>query len=493
LLKRPVETADYRSVASVSHIPRARATQRLASLAVYGASPAALVGLWWLRSAHLIADTSLWVLGVILAAGGATNLTTSLLLRAHPTSRWCTHARVAASTLVTAATVYAVGWGSLLLVAYAVGSAELLRTVGPDTTRPNLIWNWVAIGAGELAVEAGWAPSVVDPKLGHAVAISGAILLAIVTRVLGESARATEVAEDLVRARALHFEALIEHASDLIGVVSADGVIISVSPAVTPLLGYTPAEVAGRPVADFIDPRFVDGIDARLGAATDRVGEASSFELWLRHKNGGNRLVVATLTVPSNDWSNHIVLNVHDVTTQRDLEQQLRHDARHDALTGLLNRKAFGEATERSCARASRSHGTVGLLYIDLDGFKQINDTFGHDAGDRVLVEAGHRLRDCLGSGETVARLGGDEFAVLVDAVHDDRHVELAESILDSLGRPIDGLPNDVRVGASIGIALRSTDGIEISTLMQDADAAMYTAKRKGRARWEINERVIEV
>jgi diguanylate cyclase (GGDEF)-like protein len=187
------------------------------------------------------------------------------------------------------------------------------------------------------------------------------------------------------------------------------------------------------------------------------------------------------------------VLNVHDITTQRDLESQLRHDARHDPLTGLLNRKAFGEASERSCVRATRSGDTVGMLYIDLDGFKQVNDTFGHDKGDRVLIEAGERLHDCLGEGETLARLGGDEFAVLIDSVDGERPVELAEAILESLGRPIRGLPNDVRVGASIGIALRSSDGIEISTLMQDADAAMYMAKRNGRSRWEINEPVIEV
>ncbi len=110
-----------------------------------------------------------------------------------------------------------------------------------------------------------------------------------------------------------------------------------------------------------------------------------------------------------------------------------------------------------------------------------------------MLIEAGRRLRTCLTDGETLARLGGDEFAVLVDAVSGNRAIELAECILSTIGEPIEGLPNDARVGASIGIALRSSDGIEISTLMQDADAAMYAAKRNGRARWELNEPIIEV
>ncbi|HNI35748.1 MAG TPA: GGDEF domain-containing protein, partial [Microthrixaceae bacterium] len=248
-----------------------------------------------------------------------------------------------------------------------------------------------------------------------------------------------------------------------------------------------------RAISDFVEERFAQHVPEILDLAVERVGVPTSYEFRARHADGSERLVVGTLTTPTADWGDHIVLNLHDVTTQRDLETQLRHDASHDALTGLMNRKAFGDASERACARAARQGRTVGMLYIDLDGFKQINDTFGHDAGDRVLIEAGRRLRTCLTDGETLARLGGDEFAVLVDAVSGNRAIELAECILSTIGEPIEGLPNDARVVASIGIALRSSDGIEISTLMQDADAAMYAAKRNGRARWELNEPIIEV
>ncbi len=462
-------------------------------MAIYGAPVAAIAALWWLRSAELIADTSLWTHAIILVVGAIANYTSSLWTRAQPTNPVAIHARVAASVLATGALIYATGWGSLLAVAFAIGSAELLRTVGPATMIPNLIWNFIAVASGELTIELGWAPSVVSPALSHALAITGLILLAIVTRVLGDAATATEAAEDLVRERALHFEALIEHASDLIGVVCSDGTIVSVSPAVTHMLGYEPDEVAGRAISDFVEERFAQHVPEILDLAVERVGVPTSYEFRARHADGSERLVVGTLTTPTADWGDHIVLNLHDVTTQRDLETQLRHDASHDALTGLMNRKAFGDASERACARAARQGRTVGMLYIDLDGFKQINDTFGHDAGDRVLIEAGRRLRTCLTDGETLARLGGDEFAVLVDAVSGNRAIELAECILSTIGEPIEGLPNDARVGASIGIALRSSDGIEISTLMQDADAAMYAAKRNGRARWELNEPIIEV
>ncbi|MFN8050711.1 MAG: sensor domain-containing diguanylate cyclase [Acidimicrobiales bacterium] len=445
-----------------------------------------MIAIYILRARHLLSDTPMWVLAVILLVGGVANFGGSLWLRARPDDAVRIHARVAVSVLSTAAVVYAVGWGSLLMVAFGVGTSELLRTIGPRATRANLVWNWVAVALGELAVHFQLAPSVVRPELAHAIAIAGAGCLGIVTKVLGDSARATELAEDLVRPRAIHFESLIEHASDLIGVISLDGTIVSVSPAVTPMLGYEPADVAGRPISMFIDDDLVEQVDDILRLSVEQVGRAHSFELNLRHRDGSDRLVVATLTTPSRDWSDQIVLNVHDVTTQRDLEEQLRHDARHDALTGLLNRKAFGESSERSCRRAARDGRTVGMLYIDLDGFKQINDTFGHDAGDRVLVEAANRLRGCLHDGETLARLGGDEFAVLMDTVDGESAVVLAERILDALGQPITELPDTARVGASIGIALRSSEGIEISTLMQDADSAMYSAKRNGRSRWEM-------
>jgi len=473
-------------VTPVSLVPTARLAQRHASLAAYGVGPVAIVAFWWLRHEHLIAPTPLWVVGAVLAVGAVANFTTSLWLRARPESRLRIHARVAASALMTAGVVYTTGWGSLMLVAFAVGSAELLRTAGPVTSGPNLVWNFVAVAAGEIAVEAGWAPSIVESRLAHAIAITGLVCLALVTRVLGHSARATEIAEATIRERALHFEALIAHAADLIGVISTDGRIRSMSPSVARLLGYSQDEVIGAPVSSFIEPDLVDHLPTLL-AGVGEQDNTTELTFRLRHRDGSDRLVEAKLTRATADDSDGIIVNIHDITTQHDLEERLRHDAQHDALTGLLNRKAFSEVSERACARAARHGRTVGMLYIDLDGFKQINDSFGHDAGDRVLIEASIRLGGCLRRGETLARLGGDEFAVLFDSVEGDEAVVAAERILDALAQPIRGLPDDARVGASIGIALRSSDGIEMSTLMRDADEAMYTAKRNGRSRWELS------
>lgn len=264
------------------------------------------------------------------------------------------------------------------------------------------------------------------------------------------------------------------------------------SPSVQTLMGYTPEQAIGQPVAAFVDPEFAEQVASMLERVATDAGAPSEFRFRLRHQDGSHRLVVATLTRPTLGGDDGIIVNIHDITTQHDLEEQLRHDAQHGALTGLLNRKAFSDVSARACARAARRGRTVGMLYIDLDGFKQINDSFGHDAGDRVLVEASLRLDGCLRQGETLARLGGDEFAVMLHEVEGDEAITVAERILDALSAPIPGLPDDARVGASIGIALRSSEGIEMSTLMRDADEAMYVAKRNGRSRWELSGSAVD-
>jgi diguanylate cyclase (GGDEF)-like protein len=236
----------------------------------------------------------------------------------------------------------------------------------------------------------------------------------------------------------------------------------------------------------FIDDHELAIVEAFV-AGMERHEEVAQIELRIRHRDGTMRLVVATLSSPAG-WGDLIIVNLRDITRQRQLEERLRHDAAHDPLTGLLNRKSFGEACEAACAKAASLGHTVGMLYIDLDGFKQINDSFGHDLGDTVLIETAGRLSMCTNRGQRVARLGGDEFAVLIESLTDESEaIALAERILDSVSRPISVVADGVSVGASIGIALRSDEGIEMATLIREADAAMYTAKRNGRARWELS------
>jgi diguanylate cyclase (GGDEF)-like protein/PAS domain S-box-containing protein len=469
----------------VTAIPGARSTQRLLSAATYVASPLALVGVWLLRGAHIIAQTPLWVFGLLIALSAPANLLATAWLRRAPDSAIRIHARVAATVLSTAAVIYAAGWGSVLIVAYALGTAEMLRTAGPSVARANMIWTWVAIASGEAAVQLGWAPSQVTLGLSHSIAITGGIALAIVNNVLSKSASATEVAETRLRERGLHFEELIKHATDVIGVVTRSGLIHSMSPAITPLLGYSQSEVQGQPISRFLDDHELQ-VMAAFVRSMEHHQEVAQITLRVRHRDGTTRLVATTLSSPP-DWGDLVIVNLRDITRQSQLEAQLRHDASHDSLTGLLNRKSFGEECELTCANEARMGQTVGMLYIDLDGFKQINDSFGHDLGDAVLIETARRLSRFTECGHRVARLGGDEFAVLVEAMADESEaIDLAERILDAVSRPIPIDSDTVQVGASIGIALRSDEGIEMSTLIREADQAMYAAKRNGRSRWEL-------
>ncbi len=459
----------------------------VASLVVYGMSPVAIGAYWVLRANGLLADTPVWVLGVLLVLSGISNWLTAVWVAADPTSEVRIQARSAASALSTAMVIYATGWGSMLVVTFAVGTAELLRTVGARSWRSSLGWNFGAIVLGEVAVGLGLAPTMIDPELGYALAVAGASCLFIVIKVLGTSAEARELAETEVRERGEHFESLIRHAADMIGVVGHDLRIHSVSPAILPMLGYEPTAVENAPFAMLVHATDIREVTELFTAVIAHPGESVTTELRLRHRDGTTRLALVTLTSPIDATDNEIIVNLHDITTQRELEERLRHDAMHDALTGLLNRGAFLEVLDRATARADRENSEIAILFIDLDGFKQINDNLGHQIGDQVLIEASGRLRDGLRGGETIGRLGGDEFIVLVEAVRQPGvPIEIADRLLDALRKPIPGLESVEGLSASIGIAVRPPQRDDIEELLLLADEAMYTAKRSGHGGWAL-------
>ena len=178
------------------------------------------------------------------------------------------------------------------------------------------------------------------------------------------------------------------------------------------------------------------------------------------------------------------------IVLERDAtEERLVHQAHHDALTGLPNRALFQEFLDRALARGARTGETVALLYFDLDRFKVVNDSLGHTAGDRMLVELGRRLQSAVRAGDVVARLGGDEFAVLCENLAPGgaaaRAIEVAERILHAVDDPVDVDGTEVRVTASVGIAIGGS-GTDAVGLLRDADAAMFRAKEAGRACWWV-------
>ena len=211
-------------------------------------------------------------------------------------------------------------------------------------------------------------------------------------------------------------------------------------------------------------------------------------ELTLRSIGNVDVPMVATLRAHRED--NEVVLIstiAHDITELKETQHRLHHEATHDPLTGLPNRALFYEVAEQAFGRAARHHATAAVMFLDLDGFKDVNDSFGHATGDQLLVEVAQRLRVAVRAGDLVARMGGDEFCILCEHVDDVSEVQqLGQRLIDTVSSPLQLEGREVQVGASIGIALDSTGRELIESVVQDADFALYRAKHNGRGRVEL-------
>lgn len=187
------------------------------------------------------------------------------------------------------------------------------------------------------------------------------------------------------------------------------------------------------------------------------------------------------------DRCGQFVAVINDITERKKAEERIRYQASYDALTGLPNRALFLDRLEHAVATARRQEYALGLMFIDLDGFKAVNDTLGHEAGDQLLKGAGQRLRSCVRESDTVARLGGDEFTVIMEGVEGRAGAAVvAQRVISTLEVPfdLDGKPG--HVSASIGIALLPEDASNSEELLRNADTAMYAAKGRGKANFQF-------
>jgi diguanylate cyclase (GGDEF)-like protein/PAS domain S-box-containing protein len=411
--------------------------------------------------------------------------------------------------------------------------------------------------------------------------------------------------EAALRATQAHFEALVEHASDLITVNDLEGNLSYVSPSSASLLGYEPSELEGTSARDLIHPDDVERLERSAAEQFER-GVAEPIHYRARHRDGSwrefeaivtdlieepsvvgvvtnardvterrfaerrasglveileatNELVVVSdvrgtilyanrsarallgarerqhvseLSSPTSRerlrgeimpevrrrgaWSGELELidrdgrelpvavtvqahrdddgNVarlatiaHDISELKAAQRRLEFDATHDGLTSLPNRALFREIGERALSRARRTHDEVAVLFLDLDGFKLVNDSYGHDTGDLLLGMVARRLREAVRAGDVLARLGGDEFVILCETPRGEHPMlELSERIIETVSRPfaIDG--HEVRVGLSIGIAFSQGCEESIGALIRDADVALYRAKHEGRGRAQL-------
>jgi diguanylate cyclase (GGDEF)-like protein/PAS domain S-box-containing protein len=291
-----------------------------------------------------------------------------------------------------------------------------------------------------------------------------------------------------------YFRSLIENALDTITILSADGTIQYESPSVERVLGYAPEALIGTNVFEFLHPDDAQRVRGVFGRVGKGQGLTSAVEFRFRHHDGSWRTLEAVGRNLLDDPSvGGIVVNARDVTQRREAEARLLHDAFHDQLTGLPNRALFMDRLDQLVKR-NRRDTTPGftVLFLDVDGFKTVNDSLGHGVGDQLLVDIGRRLERSLRPGDTVARVGGDEFALLLDAVGTAGEAEaIAGRIHDRMEMPFDMGGREVYATISIGIALATQQYARAEDVLRDADIAMYRSKKAGRARSEIFDRTM--
>jgi diguanylate cyclase (GGDEF)-like protein/PAS domain S-box-containing protein len=283
------------------------------------------------------------------------------------------------------------------------------------------------------------------------------------------------------RRQTAHFRSLVTASTDLVFVFGAGGCRY-VSHSVLRMTGGSEEQLFATRVFDVIHE---DDRVAVQSAARD--GEPHEIVFRLRTRFGEWRHLEAHVTdLRSDRLIGGVVLNARDVTERLHLERQLTHQAFHDGLTDLPNRALFRDRLEHALARGRRSHETLSVLLIDLDGFKQVNDSLGHDAGDQLLGEVASRFATVVRGSDTVARLGGDEFAVLLEGVDERQTLAVATRLLDCLDEPVTIAGRALGLRASIGVVVDAGCLCGGDELIRNADIAMYAAKEGGRGRYEL-------
>ncbi len=274
--------------------------------------------------------------------------------------------------------------------------------------------------------------------------------------------------------RALVREWVFESMAEPVLVLDARGLLVDLNPAAERLLKVARAAVLGTRPQDAL---------AHLPQLGARLAGEGLFAVELELGEGpthGFYEVRATVLQDGEGAPAGRLCVFRPITQRKLLESELIQMAYHDPLTGLYNRRKVQERLDHALSLAARYTWRVALLYLDLNHFKQVNDSLGHDAGDELLVEVARRLSGCVRESDTLGRIGGDEFALVLNNVSIDEATSVADRICRALAEPCQLRGKALRVGVSVGIALLFRDGVERSELMKHADDAMYRAKQKG-------------
>ncbi|MEW5790515.1 MAG: putative bifunctional diguanylate cyclase/phosphodiesterase [Pseudomonadota bacterium] len=305
-----------------------------------------------------------------------------------------------------------------------------------------------------------------------------------------EERRARRQAEEALREREEKYRLLFNNAYDAIflNAVGEDGSLsnfLEVNDVACQRMGYGREELLGKQPCDVVDE---ESAQKMMGVMRELLRQGhTTFEMTLTSK-GGMRIPVEISAHVFPLGESRVVLSIaRDITERKRAEEIIWHQAYHDALTGLPNRVLFKDRLEQALAYAHRHQQMLSVIFLDLDRFKNINDTLGHSVGDQLLQAVAYRLTKCVREEDTVARMGGDEFTlILPEVTHVEDAAKIAQKLIDALKPPfyIDGY--ELYTSTSIGIAFYPTDGEEPETLLKNADTAMYRAKDQGRNNFQL-------
>lgn len=292
------------------------------------------------------------------------------------------------------------------------------------------------------------------------------------------------ISEERVRLAATVFN----HSQDGILITDVDGTIIEANLACSEITGYSREEIIGQNPNMFHSGKHTAEFYKELWAELTDSGHWQG-EIWNRQKDGAVYAQRISIDAVDDEKGkrNHYVAVFHDISHLKEHEAELHEMAYHDVLTGLPNRLLLRDRMELALKQAKRNQNEITVCYLDLDGFKAINDSVGHNAGDQVLVEVAHRLLAAVRDGDTVARIGGDEFVILLVDYEDISLVETVQRILRSVSAPLDMPFGQVNVSTSIGVARAPQDANKADQLLRYADSAMYIAKSQGRNQYRMH------
>ncbi|WP_250445244.1 sensor domain-containing diguanylate cyclase [Actinotalea sp. C106] len=425
-----------------------------------------------------------WVLALLVPLIGLTASAQVHRLIGHGPRDQRAGLRLTVGIAYLAAFCWTAGWSFLLPATALIVAVVHIKRSGSRWWRPAAIITSVFTVAGQVGVELGWLASVVKPVNGHVGAAWLLVLAWLAIANMGRAVAEQERSENALARTEARLRALMDSSDDVLTVSDRSGRLTYVSPAVERAMGHPGDQLVGSPLLDMVDIEHRETVSARIAEVVAAgPGSRASADVLVVHATQERRWY---------EWNLHnllddplvegLVVDQRDITDRLLASEALAHAAAHDVLTGLPNRGELMRNLEVCLPQVGPGAG-IALLFVDLDKFKEINDTLGHAAGDELLIVVARRLRSSLRPHDLLARLGGDEFCVILTEIRDQAEVQgVVERLEVAVCQPVALGAGMAAVGASIGVALAVDEVRDPSALFAEADAAMYEVKRARKA-----------